>query len=120
MNRIVVLFLFTLFGCKTKDVIPDPLTGIWQLVGGNDKIEFLDKTSLLKVTLRQPNQAPIIGEGLYFYTFSDNTMEVINSTSSCTCSKKIVYFKVFENNMLEIGGFYKSSSTNSTLKFRKQ
>ncbi len=115
-----MLSLFVLFGCKTKDVSPNPLTGVWQSVGGNDKIVFKDDTKLFEVRLREPNQPPIIGEGLYFYTILDNEIEVINSYSSCTCSKKTVYFKVFENNTLEIGDFYKSSSTNKILQFRKQ
>ena len=84
------------------------------------QIEFIDKTSLFKVILREPNQQPIVGEGLYQYTTFNNEIEILNTLSSCTCSKKAVYFKVFENNTFEIGDFYKSNSSNNTLKFRKQ
>ena len=107
-------------GCKSKETNPDPLIGVWQLVGGKDKIEFLDNTRLFKLTLREPNQLPLIGEGLYFYENFGGKIEVINSYSSCICSKKTVHFKVFENNTLEIGNFYKSNLSNDTLKFSKQ
>ncbi len=120
MKKLIVISLFAFLGCKSKETNPDPLIGVWQLVGGNDKIEFLDNTRLFKLTLREPNQVPVIGEGLYFYENLEDKIEVINSYSSCTCSKKEVYFKIFENNTLAIGDFYKSNSSNDTLKFRKQ
>lgn len=120
MRKLIILLLFAQLGCKPKEVSPNDLIGVWKLVGGNDKIEFIDKTSLFKVILREPDQQPIAGEGLYQYTTFNNEIEVFNTLSSCTCSKKAVYFKVFENNTFEIGDFYKSNSSNNTLKFRKQ
>ncbi|WP_394994688.1 hypothetical protein [Emticicia sp.] len=120
MKKLSILFLFVFFGCKSKELNPNNLIGVWKLVGGNDKIEFIDNTSLFKVILREPNQQPIVGEGLYQYTTFNNEIEILNTLSSCTCSKKAVYFKVFENNTFEIGDFYKSNSSNNTLKFRKQ
>ena len=119
MKNLILFSLILLFGCKEKDVVPNSLDGTWQLKNGKDKIEFRAETSLFSLVLREKNESPVIGEGLYFYTVFDNELEVLNSVSSCTCAKKRVYFKLNTDNTFEIEDFYKSNSPNNKLIFRK-
>ncbi|MFC0181779.1 hypothetical protein SAMN04515674_10935 [Pseudarcicella hirudinis] len=113
-------FICLIAACSKEEAVQPNLQGSWQINNGKDQIIFADQSaSVFTLKLREPNEQPIAGEGIYSFTVKDNMIEVTDLVSSCTCAKKQVSFKFIDQNSFSIGNFY-NSTAGTTLLFKRK